>query len=73
MKTWSTKEAANQIGVNRVTLQRWLLAGKVSEPRRIKSGGLDFRVWTQRDIERVKRYKAANYRKGRGRKKKRVH
>jgi len=56
------------VGVNRVTLQHWLLDGKVSEPKRISSGGVNARVWTNRDVERVRKYKAANYRKGRGRK-----
>ena len=56
------------VGIDRVTLQRWLLAGKIREPRRIKNGGINARVWTDRDVERVRRWKAAHYRKGRGRK-----
>jgi len=68
-KTYSTKEVAQAIGINRVTLQRWLLAGRVSEPRRVTQGGVDLRLWTDRDLERVRKYKAAHYRKGRGRKK----
>jgi hypothetical protein len=56
------------LGVHKVTLQRWLLNGKVAEPRRISNGGVDARVWTERDIERVRKYKQENYRKGRGRK-----
>ncbi len=31
---------------------------------------MTFRLWSDRDVERVKKYKAAHYRKGRGRKKK---
>ena len=58
------------LGVHKVTLQRWLLSGKVKEPRRIRNGGVDARVWTARDVERVRKWKAAHYRKGRGRKKK---
>ncbi len=61
--------------VNRVhgrgTLARWLRSGKLKEPRRIRDGGVDARVWTARDVERVRKWKAAHYRKGRGRKKKR--
>jgi hypothetical protein len=56
------------IGVHKVTLQRWLLDGKTSEPRRITNGGMDMRIWTDQDIERVRKYKHENYRKGRGRK-----
>lgn len=70
MKTYSTKQAAKMVGINRVTLQRWLLSGKVKEPRRIRNGGVDARVWNDRDVERVRKYKAAHYMKGRGPKKK---
>ena len=69
MKTYSTKQVAKMVGINRVTLQRWLLSGKVPEPRRIRNGGVDVRIWATRDVERVKKYKADHYRKGRGRKK----
>ena len=65
---YSTKQAAQMVGINRVTLQRWLLEGKVPEPRRIKNGGIDIRIWTDRDVERVRRYKKKFYGKGRGRK-----
>ncbi len=54
------------LGIDRVTLQRWLLSGKVREPRRIKNGGIDARVWTARDVERVNKYKAAHYWEGTG-------
>ena len=56
------------VGVGRATLERWLLAGKVPEPHRIKNGGVNFRIWTDRDVERVRKYKEKFYRKGRGRK-----
>jgi hypothetical protein len=56
------------IGINRVTLQRWLIGGKVKEPKKVRTGGVEVRVWTDRDVERVRKYKQKNYRKGRGRK-----
>jgi hypothetical protein len=68
MKSYSTLQVARMLGVHKVTLQRWLLDGKLAEPRRIKNGGLDARVWTDRDVERAKKFKQENYRKGRGRK-----
>lgn len=70
MKTYSTKQVAQMVGINRVTLQLWLLSGKLPEPRRVSGGGVDVRIWTERDVERVRKYKAAHYCKGRGRKKK---
>ena len=67
-RTYSTGQAAKMLGVNRVTLQRWLIAGRVGEPKKVKMGGVEVRIWTDRDVERVHKFKAANYRKGRGRK-----
>jgi hypothetical protein len=69
MRTYSTAQIARMIGVDKQTLLRWLWAGKVPEPRRQKNGGQDVRIWNVRDLNRVRRYKEANYRKGRGRKK----
>ncbi len=70
MATYSTRQVARMVGINRSTLVAWLLSGKLKEPRRIRNGGVDARVWTARDVERVRKWKAAHYRKGRGRKKK---
>lgn len=66
--TYSTAQAAALLGLNRVTLQRWLISGKVKEPKRLSVGGVEVRVWTDRDVERVRNYKQENYCKGRGRK-----
>ena len=55
-------------GIGRMTLLRWLKNGKIHEPKRIGNGGVQARIWTDRDVERVRKYKQENYRKGRGRK-----
>lgn len=68
MAMLSTVQVARQIGVSKLTLIRWLLDGKVKEPRRVTQVGQEIRVWTDRDVERVQKYKEQNYRKGRGRK-----
>ena len=70
MRTYFTGQVARMLGIHKVTLQRWLLSGKVPEPKRIRVNGGETRIWTARDVERVKKYKASHYRKGRGRKKK---
>ncbi len=72
MKTYSTKQVAQMLGIDRATLRRWLLSGKIREPRRIKNGGINARVWTARNVERVRKWKAAHYWEGRGRKKKKA-
>jgi hypothetical protein len=51
-----------------VTLERWLASGKIRSPKNIRYGRNEFRNWTAVDVERVRKFKAANYRKGRGRK-----
>jgi hypothetical protein len=68
MKDYSTATVASEVGISKLTLIRWLMAGKIREPRRVKQGGVELRLWTARDVERVRRYKLENYRKGRGRK-----
>ena len=72
MVTYSTRQVARMVGINRSTLVAWLLSGKLKEPRRIRNGGIDARIWTARDVERVRKWKAAHYRKGRGRKKRKA-
>jgi predicted DNA-binding transcriptional regulator AlpA len=67
-KTYSTGEVMTIVGIGRMTLLRWLKGGKIPEPKRIGNGGIEARIWTDRDVERVRKYKQENYRKGRGRK-----
>lgn len=69
MKAYTTPEVADLTGIHLRTLHRWLDRGAIPEPKRSRIRGLTFRLWTPRDVARVKKYKAAHYRKGRGRKK----
>ena len=72
MSPRSTTEIAAAVGVAESTLERWLAERKVPMPKRIVVGVRVSRIWTSQDIERLKRYKAKFYRKGRGRKKKKA-
>ncbi len=69
-KAYSTGQVVRKLGIGRMTLVRWLKSDKSLEPRRIRDGGMDVRVWTDRNVERVLKYKEVHYRKGRGRRKK---
>jgi hypothetical protein len=51
-----------------MTLYRWLRQGKVRPSIAIKLNGKVLHRWTVGDVDRVRRYKQKNYRKGRGRK-----
>jgi excisionase family DNA binding protein len=69
MSPISTPEVAERVGIHQATLERWLASGKLEMPKPLRVGRKVFRNWTALDVERVRKYKAANYRKGRGRKK----
>ncbi|HXE90730.1 MAG TPA: helix-turn-helix domain-containing protein [Terriglobales bacterium] len=65
----STAQAAKLAGIGRATLHRWIREGKVPAPRRETIGGVTVRLWSEEDLEKIREYKKARYRKGRGRKK----
>lgn len=71
MATYSTPEAARKCGIHHITLQRWVSEGRIKAPRLQRIGGVVVRLWDDRDVERVRKYKQENYRKGRGRQPKR--
>lgn len=68
MTPLSTTEVAEKLDIDRATLERWLASGKVSRPKALRIGQKVFRNWTDADVERIRKYKQENYRKGRGRK-----
>jgi predicted site-specific integrase-resolvase len=70
MTTCSTPEAAKKCGVHHITLQRWVSEGKIKAPRKTRVGGVIVRLWADSDLEKVRKFKKKNYRKGRGRKQK---
>ena len=59
---------ARKTGIARSTLERWIRQGKV-RPEVVRIGKRTFRLWSDKEIKKVKEVKAKTYRKGRGRKK----
>jgi excisionase family DNA binding protein len=55
MKACSSREAARRLGISLMTLQRYIAAKKISAPRVQSLGEVRVRLWTARDLERVKR------------------
>lgn len=53
---FTTKQAAQAIGVSKETLLRWLYEGLVREPARDRRG---WRVWTQKEIDRIATWNSA--------------
>ncbi len=71
MTTYSTREAAEKLGISLMTLQRYIAAKKIQAPKLQRVGGVTVRLWSARDIERVRKQlpKIANGRKKRKRQK----
>jgi len=55
MKGFSTLEAAKELGVSRLTLQRHVASKKVNAPPLQNVGGVRVRLWTARDIEKARK------------------
>lgn len=61
---FSTLEVAKAVGISKMTLLRWLYAGEIAEPAyKIRIGNIDNRLWSQSELDAVRLYKEANYRK----------
>ena len=51
----TTKEAAEELRVHRVTLQNWVAEGKVPAPPLQNIGGGLLRLWSQKDIQKARK------------------
>jgi predicted DNA-binding transcriptional regulator AlpA len=67
MKVYSTRQAAQKLGISFPTLNRYIGDKKIPVPRVTELGTARVRVWTEADIERVRKIlpKIANGRKTR--------
>ena len=55
MKQHTTKEAAEKLGVHRVTLQNWIAEGKIPAPAMQNIGGGRVRLWGEKDIRKARK------------------
>ncbi len=69
IRRFTTQQVADEIGVSKKTLLRWLYDCKIAEPRRVRFDGPSYRVWSERNVRAAREYKKRFYMKGRGRKK----
>jgi predicted site-specific integrase-resolvase len=71
MNKLSTDQVARRLGLDPGTLSRYIKAGKISAPTPTMAGGMRMRLWSESDIERLRRTlpKIANGRKTRYKKK----
>jgi predicted DNA-binding transcriptional regulator AlpA len=67
MVKFSTEQVAELVGLSSASLSRYIKAGKIAAPRETMVGRMRVRLWTERDIARLKEVlpKIANGRKTR--------
>ena len=66
-KTYTTEQAAAEVGISRATLQAWIKASKITPPKPILKGAMAKRLWTESDLAQLRRAKEKLYWKGQGR------
>ncbi len=67
MKTFSTRQAAKKLGLHTATLAQYVAVGKVPAPTIVDVGTAKLHVWTEEEMEQVRKLlpKIANGRKTR--------
>jgi predicted transcriptional regulator len=67
MNTFSTRQAAQKLGITHAALSKYISAKKIPAPRSVTSGGMTIHLWTEEEIEQVRKLlpKIANGRKTR--------
>jgi hypothetical protein len=69
-KLYTTKEATEKVGISRATLQVWIAVRKFIPPGPTLIGARAKRLWTEKDLARLRKTKDKIYWKGQGRPKK---
>ena len=67
MQHYSTRQAAKKLGLAHTTLAHYIEAGKVPAPRMVTTGATATHIWSEEEIENLRRLlpKIANGRKTR--------
>ena len=55
MSSVSTREAARKLGISLISLQRYIADKKITPPKLRALGSVRVRLWTDRDIKRVRK------------------
>lgn len=55
MIEYSTRQAAQRLGLSLITLQRYIAKKKIPVPALKRVGAGKFRIWTNEDIEKVRK------------------
>jgi len=60
-RNYSISEAARELGVRRTTLYKWLQKKVIPAPAVQFVSGIRLRVWTEKQMDEIRKYKANNY------------
>ncbi len=63
----STQQAAKLAGIGQATLHRWIESGKLKAPKLTRVGGVLVRLWSEREVARIRRHKKRFFGQGKGR------
>jgi predicted site-specific integrase-resolvase len=69
MTSYSTAQVAEILGIGTDTLHRWLKQKRVVVPNLQLVGGVKVRLWSEEQLNAIKKYKASHYWGKGGRKK----
>lgn len=53
--SYSTREAAKKLGITAAALSRYVKVKKVPAPTIVRTGNASLHLWTEREIERVRK------------------
>ena len=67
-KSYTTKEAADAVGITRATLQDWIKKKKFAAPKLQRLGNVSARIWRESDVARLKKIKSEIYQEKRAKK-----
>jgi excisionase family DNA binding protein len=69
MTTYSTIQVSELLGITSDTLHRWIREGRIEAPSLQSLGRMRVRIWSEEQVEAVRKYKAEHYHKKPNRKK----
>jgi len=55
MSKYSTRQAAEKLGISLITLQRYIASKKITVPPVTRVYGVKVRIWTEQDLAKAKR------------------
>jgi predicted DNA-binding transcriptional regulator AlpA len=61
MKNYSTLQVAAILNITSATLHRWMREKRIQAPPTQSLGGMQVRLWSEKDVEKVRKYKAKHY------------